>query len=106
MNVTAASAWSYLVKKLDPGASGKRATGDDGFVFHAATRAGRILGVPPAALLDPEPLAGNRLLATTKFKVPAGANEQRLTAYTFYAHYLALLMLEATAHLPTMPIPT
>jgi transcriptional regulator with XRE-family HTH domain len=95
-----------LVRKLAPGATGKRSTGDDGFVFQAATRAGRILGVPPAALLDTEPLIGNRLLAMTKFKVPAGANEQRLTAYTFYAHYLALLMLEATAHLPSMPIPT
>jgi transcriptional regulator with XRE-family HTH domain len=95
-----------LVTKLDPGAAGKRAAGDDGFVFHAATRVGRILGVSPAALLDPEPLTGNRLLAATKFKVPAGANEQRLTAYTFYAHYLALLLLEATAHLPVKPIPT
>jgi transcriptional regulator with XRE-family HTH domain len=94
-----------LVRKLDPGAAGKRVAGDDGFVFHAATRAGRILGVSPAALLDPEPLTGNRLLAATKFKVPAGANEQRLTAYTFYAHYIALLMLEATAHLPAKAIP-
>jgi transcriptional regulator with XRE-family HTH domain len=85
--------------------TGKRNAGD-GFVFQAATRAGRILGVSPAALLDAEPLTGNRLLAATKFKVPAGANEQRLTAYTFYAHYMALLMLEATAHLPTKPIPT
>ncbi len=62
-----------LVRRLDQG-TGKRTAGDDGFVFHAATRAGRILGVSPAVLLDPEPLTGNRLLATTKFKVPAGAN--------------------------------
>jgi transcriptional regulator with XRE-family HTH domain len=95
-----------LITKVDAGGAGKRAVSDDGFVFHAATRAARILGVPPAALLDPEPLTGNRLLVATKFKVPAGANEQRLTAYTFYAHYLALLMLEATAGLPVKPIPT
>jgi transcriptional regulator with XRE-family HTH domain len=95
-----------LVKKLDSGAAGKVAAGDDGFVFHAATRAGRILGVSPAALLDPGPLTGNRLMAATKFKVPAGTNEQCLTAYTFYAHYIALLLLEATSHLPTKPIPT
>jgi hypothetical protein len=75
-------------------------------VFQAATRASRILGVSPAALLDPEPLTGNRLLSATKFKVPAGANAQRLTAYTFYAHYLALLILQATVHLPTKQIPT
>jgi transcriptional regulator with XRE-family HTH domain len=95
-----------LVRRLAPEAAGKPAAGDDGFVFHAATRVGRILGVSPAALLDPQPLTGNRLLAATKFKVPAGANEQRLTAYTFYAHYLALLMLEETAYLPIRPIST
>jgi transcriptional regulator with XRE-family HTH domain len=95
-----------LLPNQDPAETGKRPWGDDGFVFRAATRAGRILGVSPSTLLDPEPLIGNRLLAATKFKVPAGANEQRLTAYTFYAHYLALLLLEATAHLPTKPIPT
>ena len=100
----------FIERRLLPnrnlGETSKRNAGDDGFVFQAATRAGRILGVSPAALLDAEPLTGNRLLAATKFKVPAGANEQRLTAYTFYAHYLALLMLEATAHLPVKPIPT
>jgi transcriptional regulator with XRE-family HTH domain len=95
-----------LLPNQDPTDNGKRTGGEGGFVLRAAARAGRILGVSPAALLDPEPLSGNRLLAATKFKVPAGANELRLTAYTFYAHYIALLMLQATAHLPTKPIPT
>ena len=95
-----------LLPNQDPAERGKRAAGDDGFVFRAATRVGRILGVTPATLLDAEPLTGNRLLAATKFKVPAGANEQRLTAYTFYAHYVAMLLLEATAHLPAKAIPT
>jgi transcriptional regulator with XRE-family HTH domain len=100
----------FIARRLIPGSVagevGKRSAGDEDLVFQTATRAGRILGVPPAALLDAEPLTGNRLLAATRFKVPAGANEQRLTAYTFYAHYLGLLMLEATAHLPAKPIPT
>jgi transcriptional regulator with XRE-family HTH domain len=95
-----------LLPDLIPGETGSRTVGNEGFVFQAATRAGRILGVSPAALLNAEPLTGNRLLAATRFKVPAGANEQRLTAYTFYAHYLAMLMLQATAHLPVKLIPT
>ena len=95
-----------LLPNRAPAETSKQTVGDDGFVFQAATRAGRILGVSPAALLDAEPLTGNRLLAATKFKVPAGANEQRLTAYTFYAHYLALLILQATAHLQVKPVPT
>ena len=95
-----------LLPNRAPAETSKQTVGDDGFVFQAATRAGRILGVSPAALLDAEPLTGNRLLAATKFKVPAGANEQRLTAYTFYAHYLALLILQATAHLQVKLVPT
>jgi len=95
-----------LLPNQDAADKGKPTVGDGGYVLRAAARAGRILGVSPTALLDPEPLTGNRLLATTKFKVPAGASEQRLTAYTFYAHYLALLTLEATAHLRPKPIPT
>jgi transcriptional regulator with XRE-family HTH domain len=95
-----------LLPNEAPDETSKGSGDDDGFVFKAATRVSRILGVSPAALLDAEPLKGNRLLAATKFKVPAGANEQRLTAYTFYAHYLALILLEATAHLEVKQIPT
>ena len=88
-----------------PKQSSKGSLDDSGFVFQASTRAGRILGVSPGALIGAEPLQGSQLLATTRFKVPVGANEERLTAYTFYAHYVAMLLLEATTHLPTKPIP-
>lgn len=40
------------------------------------------------------------------FKITAKTDERRLTAYTIYAHYLALLLLEATAELPKQPLPT
>lgn len=45
-------------------------------------------------------------MATVRFKVSASANEARLSAYTVYAHHLALLVLRATEHIPKLPVPT
>jgi Zn-dependent peptidase ImmA (M78 family) len=39
------------------------------------------------------------------FKLPKRVNEQRFKAYTVYAHYLALLVLQATTDHPVHPIP-
>lgn len=41
----------------------------------------------------------------TRFKVKRRSNIQRTTAYTLYAHYLSLLVLQATAHVPRQPLP-
>ncbi len=41
-----------------------------------------------------------------RFKKGARTDERRATVYTVYAHYLALLVLEATSELPKRPIPT
>jgi hypothetical protein len=38
-----------------------------------------------------------------RFKVPAAVNEQTLNAYTLYAHYLALLVLDASTDIPQKP---
>ncbi len=87
--------------KTDP----DRATGQ--VIFHATNSASRIFGWTPAAILGSSPLPVNpRVLASARFKVPANADETKLSAYTVYAHYLALLLLEATADLPVKPIPT
>jgi transcriptional regulator with XRE-family HTH domain len=76
-------------------------------IFHATNTASRIFGWTPAAILGTNPLPVDpRVLATARFKIPANADETKLSAYTVYAHYLALLLLEATADLPVKPIPT
>jgi len=66
-------------------------------VFHWS--ASRILGDEPLRF-DPS------LAAVTHFKTYGRANELRATAYTFYAHYLALLLLESTTHLAARPLPS
>lgn len=79
----------------------------DGFVFHATTFASRILNILPSALLEPVSFGETKMtVPTPRFKVPARVNKDRLNAYVLYAHYLALLMLQATSHLPQKPIPT
>lgn len=77
-------------------------------VFQAADCVGRILKLPAPALLGsamPQ-LDTAAALSGARFKVATRTNERRLSAYTVYAHYLALLLLEATHDLPRKRIPT
>jgi hypothetical protein len=55
----------------------------------------------PASDLELAPTA----MASARFKMPANVNSQRVNAYTVYVHLVALLLLEATAHLPRQPVP-
>jgi len=61
-----------------------------------AENVNRIYGWQRAALLGHESLRVDpRPLAEARFKLPARVKEPRLAAYTVYAHYLALLLLQA-----------
>lgn len=76
-------------------------------VLRAAISLKRVFGWSLADLFSSRPLQLDLTpLGAVHFKVTAKANQQRLNAYTVYAHFLALLVLEATADLPTQPIPT
>jgi len=59
----------------------------------------QLFGNAPLSLAHPA-------LAGVQFKLPTRQNEQRLAAYTIYAHYLALLSLQCTPTLHSAPIPT
>lgn len=76
--------------------------------LRAAEAAGRLLGLNAAALLGTgiPRLDSQAAIAGVRFKVAAGVNEEKLYAYTVYAHHLARLVLAATQHLPIRPIPT
>lgn len=67
----------------------------------------RVFGIPAAALAGESPL---RLSAAAvggvRFKAPARVNAERFTAFAVYAHYLALLALQATAGIEKRDIPT
>jgi transcriptional regulator with XRE-family HTH domain len=93
---------AYLEATNDP-----EETGAETLVLQAAAVVGRVFGWTPAAIFASTPLqVSTAAVGVPRFKVPKRADAQRLSAYTVYAHYLALLVLEATADLPRRPIPT
>lgn len=78
-----------------------------GSILRIASIVGRIFGWKLTTLFDTSPLQFNmETVGTTRFKKAANANERSVNAYTVYAHYLALLVLEATSNLPRNPVPT
>ncbi|MEA5448459.1 helix-turn-helix transcriptional regulator [Leptolyngbya sp. CCNP1308] len=80
---------------------------ESNLLVQATTSLKRIFGWSFADLFGTQPLTLNpSALGTAYFKVNANANEQRLSVYTVYAHFLALLTLEAVPNLPKRSIPT
>ena len=75
--------------------------------LEAASVVGHVFDLRPAAIFDSSPLRLNTsALGAARFKLPAQVDEQKMSAYTVYAHYLALLALQATPHLEQKAIPT
>lgn len=75
-------------------------------VLLVASAVGRIFHWTPAAIFGPGKLQLDMgVVAGTRYKTSSRVDEQKTSAYTVYAHYLALLVLEATATIPTKPIP-
>ena len=66
----------------------------------------RVFRWSPEQLLAGEELALTPALEGVRFKVGSSANRQRVAAYTVYAHYLALLSIQACSDMPIKPIPT
>jgi len=76
-------------------------------VIDLASRVGRVFGMDASDLLAGEGIeAHNRVLAAANFKMPEGATKEGVAAYTVYAHYLALVVLQATENLVRVDIPT
>ena len=72
----------------------------------AAETMAKVFHWSPEEMLAGEGLALEPALAGVRFKVAGNANRQRVTAYTVYAHYLALLSIQACSDRPLRPIPT
>jgi Zn-dependent peptidase ImmA (M78 family) len=76
-------------------------------VQQASTVVERVLKWEPGAFLRSKPPALNMAtVGTTRFKRNMDRDVEHISAYTLYAHHLALLVLQATADLPRKPIPT
>ena len=104
----------FVIKRLLPQSTTRNLqTGDTpedqtgSLALQASAILNRIFGLTPTAIFSSSPLQLNTAsLGTVRFKVTKGTNERRLSAYTIYAHFLALLVLDATSDLPKKPIPT
>lgn len=79
----------------------------DMLITQAASAIGRVFGWSPAAIFGSGSLQPNlAIIGATRFKTAARIDEQHTSAYTVYAHVLALLVLDATDGLPRRPIST
>ena len=68
---------------------------------------GRIFGFAPTSLFGVGPLSlGALATQNARFKLPARAKETVVGVYTVYAHYLALLVLDATTSERKHPLPS
>ncbi len=78
----------------------------DAQLFALSDTISRIYGWDSDKLFSTLPLnVPTHAMAQARFKVAANAQRSSLPAYTVYAHYLALLMLQATSAVTPKPIP-
>jgi transcriptional regulator with XRE-family HTH domain len=78
----------------------------ENLVIPWANSIARVFRIEARDLLRAAPLQINEsALAAGRFKLPANYSKTKFAAYTVYAHYLALLVLQATPNLVTSPIP-
>jgi transcriptional regulator with XRE-family HTH domain len=67
------------------------------WALEAAARLGRVFSWPTDTILSGAPLSlRGDVLADARFKVPARTDQHFFAAYTVYAHYLALVLLQCT----------
>ena len=102
-----------ILKRLLPGSLAARlesetaADTSDGTLMKASAIIGRVFNLSPADIFGTTPLRLDTAVAElTRYKTPANADERKVSAYTVYAHFLAMLTLEVTRHLPQKPVPT
>ena len=86
---------------------GQDCLSEDGFMVRtSAETIGRIFQWSPQQIIFGEELTLDAATKDVRFKVTSAANPQRVSAYTVYARYLALLTIQACSDSPIRPIPT
>lgn len=79
-----------------------RASGDEGSnTLQLLSRLSRVFGVTTSEILHLEEfsLLDRPAFSLARFKLPKNAPENKVSAYSVYAHFLSLLTLEVTNHL-------
>jgi transcriptional regulator with XRE-family HTH domain len=79
----------------------------DKAVFAVTRAVSHVFGWTPAAVLgEDRPWLDTGVLGAARFKVSENAEQKSLTVYTFYAHFLALLLVKATDDIAQHALPT
>ena len=108
---TAGLSAEFVKQRLLPKAPGliqreEEVLGANDVAMEVAEGVNRIFGWTPAVLFGGERLdVAAAAAASGRFKLPARVNEAQLAAYVVYAHYLGLLVLEATKHMEPRKLP-
>jgi transcriptional regulator with XRE-family HTH domain len=99
---------AFVRRRIAPAAFRDEVGGRNGVgsLIDFASRVGRVFGWETGALLSGERLEPDRsVLAIASFKLPKNADNEKVTAYAVYGHYLALVTLHATHDLPKREMP-
>jgi transcriptional regulator with XRE-family HTH domain len=100
---------SFVRRRIAPAALREAHHGDGQLapIIDLASRVGRVFGMDASSVLAGAQIEpDNRVLAAANFKIPKGATTERVAAYTVYAHYVALLVLQASEDLPRHDVPS
>ena len=96
---------NFVIQRLLPPSLAVRFDNQDAvsdmFGFQAAAHLGRIFGWKLDQFFGTEPLVLNTTsISKVNFKIPKRTNEMKLNVDTLYARHIALLIFQATEHLP------
>ena len=79
---------------------------ESSLISTAVETLGKIFQWSPGELLGNGDLELETASGSARFKMAANASQPRVSAYSFYAHYLSLLTMQACSHHPIKPVPT
>ena len=101
----------FVQKRLVPRQRAPLSAAADGereatLVHAAAETIGKIFQWSSRQLLTGDALDLKPAISGVRYKVASNADPERVTAYTVYAHYLALLVAQANQHYPIKSVPT
>ena len=100
----------FILKKILPPRLSAKFENDetisDLLGLEASHHIGKVFGIKPGSIFKSAPLVFDTSpLAKVRYKMAKNTNKRKLHAHAIYAHYIALLVSQATKHKPKKKIP-
>ena len=93
-------------RQLRPSSRKSEESAEPSLISTALETFGKIFHWSPNELLGSGNLKLEPVSGTVRFKMASNASQERITAYSFYAHYLSLIAMQACSHHPIKIVPT